>query len=264
MERNDVKMNVEIVRDGLVLRGRIDKVTDVQNAALIIFHGFGGDSGYGEGDLYSIISKKAMKCGVITVRFDYSGYGKSEGHFTDMDIFREMLDAIAILNYVRSLPYVTDIYLLGHSQGGVIAGMLAGLYPDIVKKLILLAAASTLKEDAIKGICMGTKYDTNHIPDIVLVDGQHNMGGHYFRIAKNLPIYEMTSKYVGETLIIHGIPDVLVDYHASVKYHDCMANSKLCLYENLDHSIEGEDQSNVLEEIVNFLNAKNVAGNYLK
>lgn len=190
---------------------------------------------------------------MTAVRFDFSGCGKSQGRFEDMDVLREILDAIAILQYVRSLPYITDIYLLGHSQGGVIAGMLAGLYPDIVKKLILLAPAATLKTDAQKGVCMGTFYDTEEVPEVVLVDGQHPVGGHYFRIAKNLPIYEMTSKYTGKTLLIHGISDAIVDYHASLEYHHCMPGSRLNLYEELDHGIDGKDRDEVLEEIGEFL-----------
>lgn len=96
-----------------------------------------------------------------------------------MDLFRKLTDAIAILRYVCALPYVTDIYLLGHSMGGVVAGMLAGLYPDVVKKLILLAPAATLKTDAMQGTCMGTKYDTWHIPDTLLLydDIDHNIDG---------------------------------------------------------------------------------------
>lgn len=73
---------------------------------------------------------------MTAVRFDFSGCGKSQGH----------------------------------SQGGVVAGMLAGLYPDIVKKLILLPPAATLKTDAQKGVCMGTFYDTEQVPEVVLVD----------------------------------------------------------------------------------------------
>lgn len=247
------EMNVEVKRDGLKLCGRIARAGDEKSAMMIIFHGFGGDSGYEENDLYTLLAKKAEDCGVSYARFDFSGCGKSEGCFEDMDIFREMLDAIAILKYVCALPYVTDIYLLGHSMGGVIAGMLAGLYPDRVKKLILLAPAATLKTDALKGTCMGTEYDTWNIPDTVLVDGQHRVGGHFFRIAKNLPIYELTSKYTGKALLIHGTADNVVDYHASVEYHECMPGSKLLVYENLDHIIEGKDKNYVFEEIGKFL-----------
>ncbi len=250
MDRN---VDVDIKRDGLTLHGRISRAAGEKNAVLIIFHGFGGDSGYGENDLYSLLAAKALECGVTAVRFDFSGCGKSGGKFEDMDIFREILDAIEILKYVCALPYAENIYLLGHSMGGVVAGMLAGLYPDVVKKLILLAPAATLKDDAWKGICMGVSYDVQHVPETVLVDGQHQVGGHFFRIARNLPIYEVTAQFGGETLLIHGMPDEIVDYHASVVYHDCIENSRLCLYENLDHGIGGEDQKKVLEEIGNFL-----------
>lgn len=246
-------MDVEITRDGLKLQGKVERAAGDKTAALIIFHGFGGDLGYEEGNLYELISQKARACGVTAVRFDFSGCGKSQGRFEDMDVLREILDAITILQYVRSLPYITDIYLLGHSQGGVIAGMLAGLYPDIVKKLILLAPAATLKTDAQKGVCMGTFYDTEQVPEVVLVNGQHSVGGHYFRIAKNLPIYEITSKYTGRTLLIHGISDAIVDYHASLEYHHCMPGSRLNLYEELDHGIDGKDRDEVLEEIGEFL-----------
>lgn len=252
----DKEMDMEIKRDGLKLHGRMVRAAQEKGAALIIFHGFGGDSGYGENDLYSMIAEKAAACGVSAVRFDFSGYGKSEGQFEDMDIFREILDAIAILNYVRSLPYVTDIYLLGHSMGGVVAGMIAGMYPDKVKKLILLAPAATLKEDALRGTCMGTEYDTWNVPDIVLVDGQHRVGGHFFRIARNLPIFEVTSQFMGKTLLVHGTSDMLVDYRVSEKYHGCMQGSRLCLYEELNHGIEGADQGKVMEEIGSFLKGK--------
>lgn len=247
------EIDVEIERDGLKLHGRVARADGEEGKALIIFHGFGGDSGYDESGFYSRIAKKAVDHRVNAVRFDFSGYGKSEGKFENMDILREMLDAIAVLNYVRTLPFVTDVYLLGHSMGGVIAGMLAGLYPDVVKKLILLAPAASLKEDALNGTCMGTEYDTWNIPDIVLVDGQHHVGGHFFRIARNLPIFEVSSKFTGRALLIHGTSDMLVDYRTSLKYQEHIKDSRLRLYENLDHGIEGSDQDKVLEEIGKFL-----------
>lgn len=246
-------MNIEVTRDGLKLRGRMEKAVGEKTPALILFHGFGGDSGYEEGNIYDLLSNKVRECGVTVIRFDFSGCGRSQGRFEDMDVLREILDAIAILEYVRKLPDLTDIYLLGHSQGGVVAGILAGLYPDVVKKLILLAPAATLKTDARKGSCMGTVYDTEHIPEEVLVDGRHLVGGHYFRIAKHLPIYETTANFTGETLLIHGIWDNVVDYQASAEYHHCMPNSVLCVYEELDHGLCGKDQEKMIEEIEIFL-----------
>ena len=66
-----------------------------------------------------------------------------------MTVCNEIADGKAILDYVRTDPHVRDIFLVGHSQGGVVASMLAGLYPDVVKKVVLLAPAAQLKDEAI-------------------------------------------------------------------------------------------------------------------
>ena len=52
-----------------------------------------------------------------------------------MTVLNEIEDANAILKYVKKDKHVRKIFLLGHSQGGVIASILAGLYPDIVDGL---------------------------------------------------------------------------------------------------------------------------------
>jgi len=39
-------MDVEITRDGLKLQGKVERAAGDKTAALIIFHGFGGDLGY--------------------------------------------------------------------------------------------------------------------------------------------------------------------------------------------------------------------------
>ena len=62
-------MDVEITRDGLKLQGKVERAAGDKTAALIIFHGFGGDLGYEEGNLYELISQKARACGVTAVRY---------------------------------------------------------------------------------------------------------------------------------------------------------------------------------------------------
>lgn len=246
-------MDISIKRDGLCLRGRLDR-PDMAGPcpAAVLFHGFTGDLGYEPGCLYQVLTERLGKAGIAVVRFDFNGHGKSGGNFTDMNVLNEIEDAIAILSYVRSLDFVTEIYGIGHSQGGVVAGMLSGYYPDVIQKLVLLAPAATLKEDAQKGVCMDAVYDTAHIPDTVCVGGRP-VGGHYFRIAKLLPIYEVTGQYQGPSLVIHGIHDEVVDVAAAVRYRECLKNCRLKLMEGIDHGIGGREQEKALEEIVRFL-----------
>lgn len=246
-------MDISIKRDGLCLRGRLDRPDGIEKSpAAILFHGYAGDLGYEKDSFYQKMTDFLTEAGIAVVRFDFNGHGKSEGDFARMNVLNEIEDAIAILEFVKKLDFVTNIYIIGHSQGGVVAGMLAGYYADIIQKLVLLAPAATLKSDAQKGVCMGSVYDTMHIPDHVRV-GEHLVGGHYFRIAKLLPIYEVTRQFQGPALVIHGIFDDVVDASVGGQYKKCMENCELILLKEIDHGIQGKEQIQVLNAVRDFL-----------
>ena len=63
-------MDVEITRDGLKLQGKVERAAGDKTAALIIFHGFGGDLGYEEGNLYraDITESQSLRCDGCTFR----------------------------------------------------------------------------------------------------------------------------------------------------------------------------------------------------
>ena len=60
------------------------------------------------------------------MKFDFNGHGESEGEFSGMTVPNEIEYAKLVYEYVKSLPFVGDIALTGHSQGGVVASMTAG------------------------------------------------------------------------------------------------------------------------------------------
>ena len=247
-----VTQQVSIQRDGLTLHGRLDRPGDGPSPAVILFHGFAGDMGDRPGEVYQLLTEALVKAGNAVVRFDFNGHGKSQGDFSQMDPFNELEDAFAVLDYVRSLDFVTGISILGHSQGGVIGGMLAGYCPDLIDRLVLLAPAATLKTDAQTGRCMLSHYHPARIPDSVNVDGVHVVGGKYFRIAQSLPIYEVTARFDRPVLDIHGIHDRIVNVEASKRYAKVLKNCRLVLLERLDHGLAGEDQAKMVEQVVAF------------
>lgn len=250
-------MEFDVTRDGLHLRGVVERPEgDAPCPAVIMLHGFTGDMGYRPGTLFQRIAERLTVAGVAAVRFDFNGHGGSDGDFTRMNVLNEIEDAIAVLDHVRSLDWVTDIRLLGHSQGGVVAGMMAGLYHDVIDRLALMAPAATLKDDALAGTCMGVRYDAAHIPDTVAIDGGvHVVGGHYFRIAQMLPIYEVTARFAGPVLTVHGLADEIVDPAASRRYGETMPDCTVSLYPRLDHGIEGADHDAAVTEVIRFLTA---------
>lgn len=175
--------------------------------------------------------------GIASIRFDFNAHGKSEGKFINMTISNEISDAKAIMDYVKTLGFVTKIGIIGHSQGGVVASMMAGELEDTVNKpscVVLLAPAAVLKDDAIKGTCMGIKYDPNNPPQYVNV-WLHKLGRKFIWEAQKLPIYETAFKYNGPVCVIHGKLDKIVPYEYAEKYHCGYYNSQLHLIDQEGH-----------------------------
>lgn len=222
----------------------------------IVMHGFTGNK---ESPLLEDISRELVKHNIASLRFDFNGHGESEGKFQDMTVPNEIEDAKKVYDYARSLPWVSDIYLVGHSQGGVVASMTAGeLGADKVKGVVLLAPAAVLREDAIRGNTQGALYDPLCPPDSVKLLGNRNLylGADYIRTAFSLPIYETAAKYQGPAMMIHGNADHIVPYTYSERYNAIWPNSKFVLLEHFDHGFS-QNQYRAAELAGDFLDSLN-------
>lgn len=240
---------ITLERDGLQLVGtREEPFGEIYDMA-IIFHGFTANRNT---SLLKEIANSLRDENIASVRFDFNGHGDSDGKFENMPVLNEIEDANAILNYVKTDPHVRNIYLVGHSQGGVVASMLAGLYPDIIKKVVLLAPAATLKSDALKGNTQGVTYNPDHIPDR-LPFKDLTLGGFYLRIAQQLPIYEVSAQFTKPVCLIHGTDDTVVSPNASKKYDQIYQNSTLHLIKGADHCFSDNYQKNAVNLTADFL-----------
>lgn len=244
---------ITLERDGLQLVGtREEPFGEIYDMA-IIFHGFTANRNT---SLLKEIANSLRDENIASVRFDFNGHGDSDGKFENMTVLNEIEDANAILNYVKTDPHLRNIYLVGHSQGGVVASMLAGLYPDLIKKVVLLAPAATLKNDALEGNTQGVTYNPDHIPDR-LPFKDLTLGGFYLRIAQQLPIYEVSAQFTKPVCLIHGTDDTVVSPNASKKYDQIYQNSTLHLIEGADHCFSDSYQKNAVNLTTDFLQNNN-------
>lgn len=251
-------MDISIKRDGLTLRGTLLKPEGVDKCPVaIIFHGLMANRDKNNEGMFGMISLGLLEKGIASVRFDFDGHGDSDGDFENMTVYGEVLDAMKIMDYVRGLDFVTDIYIVGHSQGSIVGGMMAGYYRESVKKLVMLAPAATIPDDALRGNCFGKQYDVYNLPDKIemtdLTGNHYNLGQNYMRTARTLPIYETTSMFTGETLIIHGSCDEAVGTIGAERYKKYMDNIKLHIIMGETHGLNTISLDNVVKEVIGFI-----------
>ena len=205
-----------------------------QKCPMVVFcHGFGGRK---EGPLFELIADTLQAHGIASVRFDFNGHGDSEGEFKDMTVPNEIEDAKKVVEYVRDLRYVSDLAIVGHSQGGVVAAMTAGeLGTEAFRAVALMAPAAVLRDDAIRGSTVGKQYDPFDLGEYVELFGKMKLGANYVKTAFTLPIYETAARYQGPALIIHGNGDRVVPYTYGERFHQIWPKSEFVMQEYYDH-----------------------------
>lgn len=190
------------------------------------------------------IAKSLAKAGIASIRFDFGGHWKSEGKMQRMTIENEISDAIAMWEYACSLPYVTEIGLLGHSQGGVVASMTAGRiasdekYTRKPSGLALLAPASVLKDACLNGKMLGAEFDPADPPEFIRCFALMKVGKEYILQTQQLDIYGTAGAYDGPVIIIHGSDDKLVPLWCSEDFRKTYGDkSELIICEGENHRL---------------------------
>ena len=99
---------------------------------------------------FLVIADALTRRGVIVLRYDKRGVGKSSGSTDAATTIDLAVDAAAALAYLRSRKEVdmAHVGLLGHSEGAIIAPYLAKNSKDVTS-LVLLAAPATLGEETL-------------------------------------------------------------------------------------------------------------------
>lgn len=250
--------------DTLYLNGAVGKLfTIVQKPSMkkgaklpvvILCHGFGpGSITDSPKSVLALTADDVVKGGMVAVRFNFNGSGKSEGEFQNMTVLNEIQDLKNVVKWVEEQPWAGEIGLVGHSQGGVVVSMTAGeLGVDKIKCEALLAPAAVLRDDAIRGTTMGARYNPwNLKEDYVQLPGGGGrpglkLGKDYIQSALSLPVYETAGNYSGPTLIMQGIQDRIVPYTYAGRYNQVINGSELHLIPEENHGFSVTTEATAL------------------
>lgn len=201
---------------------------------VLIVHGFNANK---QMPLLTDLSEQLNQRGIATLLFDFNGHGDSEGSFLDMTIPNELEDIRRVYAYAQKLPQVTSISAVGHSQGGVVVGMLAGeLGQEKLKSIALLAPAPELKEDTARGNLFGIQYDPQNVPEYITLRNGLKVGRAFLQTTPPLPIYEVSAQYTGPVLVLHSQDDQLVPYRYGVEYSRVFPRGQLHTVYGFNHN----------------------------
>lgn len=216
-----------IKEDGLRLNASIDMPANAgaKCPLVIVIHGF---TGHMEERHILAVSRTMNEIGFATLRVDMYGHGHSDGAFKDHTLYKWLTNALTVIDYARGLDFVTDIYLCGHSQGGLTVMLAAALKHDCIRGLIPMSPACMIPELARKGELLGLKFDPDHVPD-VLESWDRELDGNYARVAQTIHVEEAIARYNGPTLIVHGDADEAVPVEYGIEAAKAYSNAKLVL-----------------------------------
>ncbi len=96
-----------------------------------------------------VIADHLTRQGIAVLRCDDRGVGKSKGNFAKATSADFATDILACVNYLKTRPEINPkkIGLMGHSEGGLIAPMVAVESPDVA--FIVLLAGTGIRGDEI-------------------------------------------------------------------------------------------------------------------
>lgn len=231
--------------DGIKLNAKLDMPENgAEKCPLcLVFHGF---TGHIEEDHIVAVAKAMNEVGVATLRVDLYGHGNSDGEFKNHNLYKWLNNILTVTDYAKKLDFVTDMYICGHSQGGLAVTLAAAMEGNLFKALLPLAPAYLIPIGARAGVLLGQPFDPTNIPDVMVSWDDRELSGNYIRVAQTIDCDKAIKKYKGKVLIVHGDEDeaVPLDFSTSAaeKFKDCklvvVKGSNHCYDNHLDTVVE--------------------------
>jgi pimeloyl-ACP methyl ester carboxylesterase len=223
-----------ITDDGIILHTKLDMPHSYNGKCplVIVIHGFSGNM---EERHITAVSETLNALGYATLCADMYGHGRSGGQFRNHTLFKWMTNAMTLIDYARTLDFVTDLYLCGHSQGGLTVMLAAAMKRDVIRGILPLSPAVTIPEDARCGSVLGIEFDPDRIPEEVSFPNGFILSGNHIRISQLIHVEDAIDRFTGPVLLIHGEEDETIPVQASIDAAKRYQNAQLAIIPGETH-----------------------------
>ena len=217
----EFKINNEAIENHLIFGTLFKPSGQGKFPAIIFSHGYNGVGA----DFFEDCSFFA-KNGFVAYCYDFCGgsmRSRSKGRTVDMTLLTEKSDLIAVVDAISNLDCVDEsqIFLLGGSQGGLVTALAIEEIGEKIKGVSLYYPAFCIPDDWRKNFP-----DKNNIPKMQNFWGM-NLGRNFFETAIEMDVNELTGKYAGPVLIVHGSADDIVPLRYAEEAQKRYPNARL-------------------------------------
>ncbi len=238
LDYTDSKKQLFISRDDIEISG-ILYLPDGDGPFPLVFFVGGLGAGYG---YLEDIAKRLTKNGVATVLFTFAGEAGSD----DLTVLTEAEDLKAVIGGVRTLPVIdsSNVFLFGHSFGGLVASYVGCNYPDEIKGMILLEPAYPLKNE-ISG---------NH-PDLSAIP-ESEFPKRFIDDLYSFDIYDYMPSFKGNVIMFLGTAEGSGGFSWPSLYAEAQEkfpSAELIYVEGADHSFQSVGREDVKQGSLEFI-----------
>ncbi len=186
---------------------------DSADTTVVFVHGFGTqkDESYG----YFVDIAKSLHNNYRTVRFDFSGYGKSGGKQEDANYQKHADDLQIILDWAKK-TFSDKIYIIAQSMGCFVTALLS---PDQVEKTVFTSIPNTNVEYIVERFKQrfmtrpGGKFDEKGISILPRSTGElQKVGPSFWKVLREFNPVDSVSQLAKKTnlLILKPLQDDVV------------------------------------------------------
>lgn len=217
--------------------------------AIIMCHGYNGTNADFSSDCWYFAEN-----GYVACAFDFCGGSTrslSSGSSTDMTIFTEKSNLLAVYNYIKGLSNVdaSQIFLFGGSQGGLVTALATEELADEVKGMILYFPAFNIPDDWRR-----TYPSVDSIPEKVDFWGL-TLGKEFFASMHDFYPFDNVGGFSKNVLILYGENDAIVPYSYMEKAKE-IYNAELIVYPNEGHGFTPATGKKAREEVLKFMQSQ--------
>ncbi|SRR5258706_3784639 len=242
--KNALNENIDVLIEG----------NNNSEITVVFVHGFGTDKN--EGSNYFIEVSDSLKNKYRIVRFDFSGYGGSEGKEEEVTYEKQAKDLDVILQYVKK-RFRGKIFLYAHSMGCFVTLL---LNPDGIERTILTSIPNSKSEyvsDLFQKWIMskkGGKVNKNGLTIFPRSTGKtQKIGKSFWDILEGFDPLKSINKFArkSKVLIIHANQDQIIGKNFVKEYTAVPGVQDVWI--DGDHNYTNpEDRRQLIKKVINF------------